>query len=381
VSLSSERILTTHAGSLPRPGALLELLRMRERGEPIDEQRFAEHVRGAVIEVVRLQADAGVDIVGDGEAGRFDFASYAKYHVEGYGGMTTKFPGSILADLEDYPEVAETSDKGELDKMVMPLCDRPIAHRAEPIAGDVANLTDAVAKVDVVASFMTSVSPGEMSLYLPNAFYATQDEYLAALVGAMREEYETIHRAGHIVQVDAPDLALGFHVYYRGSTIEEFRRHVAAHVEAINAATERIPAEAMRMHVCYGPMASPHHRDIDLRHVLDLILRAKPAGLNFEGANGRHGHEWRLFEEFELPEGKYLIPGVIDVTTNRIEHPGLVAERITRLARLVGRENVVAGTDCGFATLSVGKNVLPRLVWAKLQSLAEGAQIATEQLW
>jgi 5-methyltetrahydropteroyltriglutamate--homocysteine methyltransferase len=377
---SADRILTTHTGSLPRPPELVAMLVAREAGEPVDVAAFRDQVHQAVEAVVNAQVAAGVDIVNDGEQGRFDFASYARYRLTGFDSTTAPFRGFACADIDDYPEFRELRDAQVEDKEV-PACGGPITYDDDAVMRDAQNLTEAAAGRGVAGTFLTSVAPGELSLFLPNRFYPTEDEYLSALVDALRTEYEAIHRAGHLVQLDAPDLGLGFHVYYRGSTVAEFRRHVEQHVEAINAATAAIPPEAMRLHFCYGPEASPHHHDIEMRHVVDLILKARPAGLNFEAANCRHEHEWRVFEDVKLPEGKYLIPGVIDITTNRIEHPALVAERVTRLARVVGRENVVAGTDCGFATGSLMRTVLPSIVWAKLRSLAEGAELASRELW
>jgi 5-methyltetrahydropteroyltriglutamate--homocysteine methyltransferase len=381
LKLSTDRILTTHTGSLPRPDSLMELIAARESGTEVDADILEAEVRGAVTDVVQCQIDAGIDIVNDGEQGRADFATYAHYRVTGFDSRA-KFPGHIVDD--DFPDVNPHGIATLIEAMSVPLCDGPVSYVNGAVQMDAANLTDAVLGKDVQGTFMTSVSPGEMSLFMPNGYYPSQSEYLAALVDAMREEYEAIHEAGHIVQLDAPDLALGFHTYYRGSTVPEFRRHVEEHVEAINAATANIPPEGMRLHICYGPGAQPHHRDVELRDVLDIILKARPAGLCFEGANCRHEHDWNLFRErFELPDGKYLIVGVLDVTTNRIEHPELIAERIVRLARAVGRENVLGGTDCGFRTNALidGNKVASSVVWAKLKSLSEGAQIASEQLW
>lgn len=378
MSSSSERILTTHTGSLPRPSELTAMLKSREGGELKDPAAFEEEVREAVETIVRKQADAGIDIVNDGEQGRPGFATHTKYRLTGYGPKTTRFPGSYFADVEEFPEFA--AQRGpDIERVQVPICTGPIAYQAEGVHVDVENLTRAARGEKVAGTFLTSVAPGELSVYFPNEFYTSQDQYLSVLADRMREEYEAIYKGGHIVQLDAPDLTLGFHIYFRGSTVEEFRRKIEQHVEVLNAATANIPPESMRLHVCYGPTASPHHRDVELGDVLDIILRARPAGLNFEGANCRHEHDWRLFKDrFRLPDGKYLILGVIDVTTNRIEHPELVAERIVRLAHAVGRENVVAGTDCGFGTAG---RVVPSCVWAKLRSLAEGARIASEELW
>ncbi len=378
---STERILTTHTGSLPRPEVLLNMLAAREAGEAVSDRAFDERVRDAVAESVANQVASGLDIVNDGEQGRYDFVSYAKYRLTGYEDSVTPFKGLSGADVDDFPEFKERRNAPQLENKLVPLCDSPVTYRGDAVRTDLTNLADAAALSGASATFMTSVGPGELSVFLPNGYYATHEEYLEALANAMREEYEAIYAAGHLVQVDAPDLGLGFHIYYRGSTVEEYRRKISLHVEAINAATANIPPEAMRMHVCYGPEASPHNHDVEFRDVVDIALKARPAGLTFEAANCRHEHDYHVFEDVRLPDGKYLIPGVIDVTTNRIEHPALIAERIVRLARLVGRENVVAGTDCGFATLSQMRDIMPSVVWAKLRALAEGAQLASAELW
>jgi 5-methyltetrahydropteroyltriglutamate--homocysteine methyltransferase len=359
---------------------LLNLLNARESGQLRDADGFDARVREAVAEVVEKQVQAGVDIVNDGEQGRVDFATYATYSLSGFGSKTP-FPGTTGGDREEFPELY--TQQPNFSNLMVPLCDGPITYQSGPVQAATDNLTAAASGSGAARTFLTAVSPGEMSVFMPNGFYRSQDDYLAALTAAMRQEYESIYRAGHLVQLDAPDLALGFHTYFSGSTIEEFRRKVAAHIGAINEATANIPPEAMRLHICYGPGAGPHNHDVELREVLDIILTARPAGLNFEAANCRHEHDWQLFKDrFKLPEGKYLIPGVIDITTNRIEHPELVAERIVRLAKVVGRENVVAGTDCGFATIANLKDrVVPSCVWAKLRSLAEGARIASQDLW
>jgi 5-methyltetrahydropteroyltriglutamate--homocysteine methyltransferase len=373
-----ERILTTHTGSLPRPVELEPLLNAVENRAEVDSELLGELVQRAIKEAVRAQAEAGIDIVNDGEQGRLTFATYVQHRVSGYGARVP-FPGTL--DDPDFPEL--NLEVEDVKSNTHPACDGPLAYLPDEVQADAAALAAAVDGYDFEATFITAVSPGEMAVYLPNRYYPTEDDYLDALVTVMREEYEAIHAAGHIVQLDSPDLALGFDLYFRGMTVPEFRRQIGAHIAALNAATENIPAEAMRMHICNGPVASHHTRDIELRDILDVVLQAKPAGLTFEAANCRHEHDWRLFEgEFSLPEGKYLLPGVIDVTTNRVEHPELVAERIVRLAKLVGRENVVAGTDCGFATRAGSlSNVAPSSVWAKLRSLSEGARLASVELW
>jgi 5-methyltetrahydropteroyltriglutamate--homocysteine methyltransferase len=379
---STTRILTTHTGSLPRPDDLLALIAEHERGALADPAAFEARLQTAVVEVVRKQVAAGVDLVNDGEAGRADFASYTRHRLSGFGAEESfANRGLHFTDIQDFPDDAAQLG-APIEAMRSPLCDGPISYADPgPLQRDVANLQRALDGVQVEGAFISAVSPGELALYCGNRYYASQDAYLDAIAGAMRTEYEAIHRAGFLLQLDCPDLGLGYHFYFAGSTVEEYRKRIARHVEALNQAVANIPAEAMRLHVCYGPIPSPHHRDIPLGDILDVLLEAKPAGLNFEAANPRHEHEWRLFEHTKLPDGKYLIPGVLDVTSNRIEHPELVAERLTRLARLVGRENVVAGTDCGFRTAAAAGFVAPGVVWAKLAALSEGARLASNELW
>jgi 5-methyltetrahydropteroyltriglutamate--homocysteine methyltransferase len=378
-----QRILATHTGSLPRPDDLLTLLAANERGELQDQAAFAARVRSAVAEVVDKQTTAGVDLVNDGEAGRSDFATYTRYRLSGFDNDDASFAdrGIHFTDLEDHPDYAALLG-GTIDQLRSPVCDGPITYQNRlPLERDIANLKAALEQTKVAGAFMTAVSPGELALYCENRYYDDHAAYVEAIATAMREEYEAIYRAGLLLQLDCPDLGLGFHFYYADSTVEEYRRKIAFHIEALNFAVANIPPEAMRLHVCYGPIPSPHHRDIPLADIVDVLLQARPAGLNFEAGNARHEHEWRVFESVDLPAGKYLIPGVLDITSNRIEHPLLVAERLTRLARLVGRENVVAGTDCGFRTAAAGGFVAPSVVWAKLQSLSEGARLASQELW
>lgn len=373
---SSEHVLTTHTGSLPRPPALLEALQRRDRGAE-DGSALAQQVRDAVADVVNRQAQAGVTVVNDGEAGKIGYSTYVKERLDGFGGEGGL--GGIPADLAEFPDYLQRV-MGGLD-FEMPACVGPVSYRdLDAVRADIANLQAAVAAADVEDAFLTAASPGVISVFLQNQHYASHEEYIAALADVMKDEYDEIHRAGLVLQLDCPDLAMTRHMT-ADESLDEFRRRAALHVEAINHATRDIPAEEMRMHLCWGNYEGPHHHDVPLGDIIDIVLDARPAAISFEAANPRHEHEWTVFENVKLPDGKVLIPGVLDSTTNYVEHPELVSQRIVRYAQLVGRENVIAGTDCGFATFASFLAIDPGITWAKLHAMAEGARIASAQLW
>jgi 5-methyltetrahydropteroyltriglutamate--homocysteine methyltransferase len=372
---STEHILTTHTGSLPRPSGLMEALQRRDRGE-IDGSALEDQVRDAVDNVVHRQADAGVSVVNDGEASKIGYSTYVKERLEGFGGQGGL--AGMPSDLTEFPEYMERV-LGGLD-FEMPACIGPVSYRdLDAVRADIANLKTAVARADVEDAFMTAASPGVISVFLPNQHYASHEEYIAALADAMKPEYDEIHRAGLVLQLDCPDLAMTRHM--TDESLEDFRDRAQLHVEALNHATRDIPGEDMRIHLCWGNYEGPHHHDMPLRDVIDIVFGARPAAISFEAANPRHEHEWTMFEDVELPEGKVLIPGVIDSTTNYIEHPELVSQRLVRYGQLVGRENVIAGSDCGFATFASLLAIDPAITWAKLQAMSEGARLASEALW
>jgi 5-methyltetrahydropteroyltriglutamate--homocysteine methyltransferase len=372
---STEHILTTHTGSLPRPSGLMEALQRRDRGE-IDGSALEDQVRDAVDDVVHRQADAGVSVVNDGEASKIGYSTYVKERLEGFGGQGGL--AGMPSDLTEFPEYMERV-LGGLD-FEMPACIGPVSYRdLDAVRADIANLKTAVARADVEDAFMTAASPGVISVFLPNQHYASHEEYIAALADAMKAEYDEIHRAGLVLQLDCPDLAMTRHM--TDESLEDFRDRAQLHVEALNHATRDIPGEDMRIHLCWGNYEGPHHHDMPLRDVIDIVFGARPAAISFEAANPRHEHEWTMFEDVELPEGKVLIPGVIDSTTNYIEHPELVSQRLVRYGQLVGRENVIAGSDCGFATFASLLAIDPAITWAKLQAMSEGARLASEALW
>ena len=377
---SVDRILTTHTGSLPRPPDLIRTMFAREEGVPVDGPALAARIRAAVAEVVRRQVDAGIAVVNDGEVSKPSYATYVKDRLSGFDGTSQALQ---YRDLVDFPEMAKRvfGDPGR-SRRKTPACTGPIGVR-DPAAAqaDVDNLKAATAAVTVDDVFVSAASPGVISLFFRDDHYGSHEAYLFAIADAMRHEYETVARGGFILQLDCPDLAMGRHIQFAGLGLEEFRKMARLHIAALDHAVARIPPEQLRMHLCWGNYEGPHHYDVPLADLLDLVFAARPQAVSFEAANPRHAHEWKVFERVKLPPGKIIIPGVLDSTTNFIEHPELVAERITRYARLVGRENVIAGTDCGFGTWVGQAAVDPDIAWAKLASLAEGAGLASRELW
>jgi 5-methyltetrahydropteroyltriglutamate--homocysteine methyltransferase len=370
------RIPTTHTGSLPRPDDLLALLTEPAAGRS-DPAAAPARVRAGVEEVVARQLAAGLDIVNDGEWSKPDYSTYIKERLAGFEGEPASPP--LGADLKDFPEFAARTRTAAV--MKQPTCSGPIAWKDfGAVERDIATLEAASAKAGAREVFMTAVSPGQAARFLANRYYPSHEAYVAALADVLRREYAAIVGAGFVLQLDCPDLASGRNNQFQHLTLAEFRKIVALHVEALNHAVAGLPPERMRLHVCWGNYEGPHHKDVPLRDILDILLTARPAGLSVEGANPRHAHEWRVFEERKLPAGKVLIPGVLDTTTNFIEHPELVAQRLVRYARVVGAENVIAGADCGVATFADRPTVDPRIAWAKLEALVEGARLAAREL-
>jgi len=377
---STDRFLTTHTGSLPRPDDLVQIMFAKEEGVPVDREALDARVRAAVEEMVGRQVKAGVDIVNDGEMSKPSYATYVKDRLSGFGGTGNSF---VFQDLVDFPRTAERvfANPGRKVRRT-PACNGPIevVDRVSPKV-DVDNMAAAVGDAKPAGLFSSAASPGVISLFFRNEHYKTHEEYLFAIAEAMRFEYETIAEAGLILQLDCPDLAMGRHVQYADLSLEEFRGRMRLHIEALNHAVRNIPAEQLRLHMCWGNYPGPHHCDVPFADIIDVLDHAKPMAILFEAANPRHAHEWEMFETRRPPDGKVLVPGVIECQSNYIEHPELVAQRIGRYARLVGRENVMAGVDCGFS-IHVGQGgVDPDVVWAKLAALAEGARIASERFW
>jgi 5-methyltetrahydropteroyltriglutamate--homocysteine methyltransferase len=378
---SVDRILTTHVGSLPRPPHVLEYLFAQDKGESYDAAKFEDSMRRGVEEAVRHQSNAGLDILNDGETSKISYATYIKHRLNGF--EIGSAPRATPQDLDDYPEYRDKiAAEGATPKYTRPICRGPISVKTlEPLHQDIARLKAALGGVRAVEGFMSAVSPGTIAVFQPNEYYPSHAAYLEALAEAMRPEYEAIVRSGLILQVDCPDLGMGRHIRFRDVDDDEFLRNAALQVEALNHALANVPADRVRLHICWGNYEGPHTRDIPLYKVLPVLLKVKPMALLIEGANPRHEHEWEVFKEHKLPADKVLIPGVLDTTCNFVEHPELIAQRIVRYALLVGRERVMAGTDCGFGHFAGFGAVHPQICWAKMQSLAEGARLATKKLW
>ncbi len=377
---SKERFLTTHTGSLPRPEDLIRMMYAKEEGVPVDHDALAGRVKSAVAEVVKAQIDAGVDLVNDGELSKPSYATYIKDRLNGFGGTGNTF---VYQDLAAFPTLEKRvfGDPGR-SRRKTPACNAPITVRdAKAAVTDAGNLNAALAGKKTHGGFMSAASPGVVSLFFRNDYYPSQEAYLEAIASAMRHEYEAVAKAGFVLQLDCPDLAMGRHIQYADLSTAEFRKRMHMHIEALNHAVENIPAEQLRMHVCWGNYEGPHHCDVPLADIVDVVFKAKPSAISFEASNPRHAHEFTVFETVKLPEGKVLIPGVIESKTNFIEHPELIAQRIGRYADLVGRENVIAGSDCGYGTWVGQAAVDPQVVWAKLAAMAEGARIASARYW
>jgi 5-methyltetrahydropteroyltriglutamate--homocysteine methyltransferase len=378
----SDQILTTHVGSLPRPPDLLEMLFVREQGKPYDEAAMAERIRTAVAEVVAKQRAVGLDVVNDGESSKVMYSTYAQDRLTGFSGNQVE--EWDMAELAEFPGlIAQFKESQKEEKARFAVCEGPISYRGhDAVNADLDNLRQAVDGTGAAGTprddiFVTAASPGVIALVLSNRFYETNDDFIWAVAEAMKSEYDAIYQAGFILQLDCPDLPCGSRDgRHYDIGIEQYRAGVKQRVAALNHATREIPPERMRMHICWGNYEGPHHFDLPLKEIVDLVLAARPAGLSFEAANPRHAHEWRLWKETPLPDGKYLIPGVIDSTTNYIEHPELVAERLCNFADVVGPGRVMAGVDCGLSTLAGSTLVDPDVAWAKLASLVEGTRLA-----
>lgn len=366
---STERILTTHTGSLPRPSSL---------GPSPTEEELARAVR----EVVERQRAAGVDVVNDGECGKPSYATYVLDRLSGFGDQSpTPFLGKGRADLADFPAYRERL-AGEIAGSigVQPVCVDHVRYvGSAALVAELDRLRTATEGVGATEVFCTAASPGVIARFMPNRFYQDETSYLQALADAMKEEYDAIVAAGFVLQLDCPDLTAGWDA--RSGDLVAHRRMVAERLEALDSATRDIESDRLRMHLCWGNYEGPHHHDLPLADFIDLVLAARPAAVSFEAANPRHEHEWTIFEDLALPDGKILIPGVLDSTTNYIEHPELVAQRICRYADAVGKERVLAGTDCGFATFASSATVDPDIAWAKLAAMSEGAERASARLW
>ena len=377
---SSERILTTHVGSLPRSQAVTEVLFARENGTLADASAGNATIAAAVHDVVRRQVEVGIDVVSDGEMSKISYATYIADRVSGFAGDTPREPGQ---DLVEFPGLLKKlAERGATAKYRRPRCVGEIRVKdTKPLEADIDHLLQAVARAAPTEAFMNAASPGVIALFQPNDYYPTADAYLEAVAEALRTEYEAITNAGLLLQIDAPDLGMGRHTMYRHASVEEFLKRAAIHVEVLNHALRNVAADKVRMHVCWGNYEGPHHHDVPMEQLLPVVIKAKPQALLFEAANPRHAHEWVVFRDQPIPDDKMLIPGMLSSTTNYVEHPLLVAERICRFADIVGRERVIAGSDCGFSTFAGFGPVEPDIAYLKLAAMAEGARIASQRLW
>ena len=376
-----DRIYTTHVGSLPRPQSLLDIMHAKTEGRPYDTTQLKGEVRQSVGDIVDRQVATGLDLVSDGEMSKPSYATYVSERLNGFGG---EFKGHTARDLVDYRDYALNLVKigAVVPRAGGACCQGPVSMKdTQALDEDIDNFTTAVTAANPMGAFLNAASPGVVAVFQKNEFYETESAYIEAVAQALQFEYEAIVDAGFLLQIDCPDLAMSRHLGLAGMDEKDFIKVAARNMDVLNEAVRNIPAEKMRMHVCWGNYPGPHHWDIALASIIDVVLRAKPTYLLLEAANPRHEHEWVVFRDVPLPDDKILIPGVIDSTSNYIEHPELVAQRICRYAEIVGRERVMAGSDCGFSTFSGYPTVHPDIVWGKLDTLVEGAQRASDILW
>jgi 5-methyltetrahydropteroyltriglutamate--homocysteine methyltransferase len=374
---STERVLTTHTGSLPRPAKVVELL-LAERDKPGAQRAALEaSVDDAVAGVVRKQIETGIDVINDGEQGRTDYTVHVLDRLTGFEGESTPPLGT---GEPEFPELAAILSQFATPFQHRPACSGLVGWKDWPAAeADIARSKAAMTKAGAAEYFMTSPSPGQIARYLKNRYYKTDEEYLFALADVMAKEYRAIVEAGFILQLDCPDLAMSYGLY-PGISIANYRKLIEKNVEALNQSVKDLPPDRMRMHVCWGSTLGPHHGDIPIKDIVDILLKGRPQAVSFPGANPRHGHEWKVWKDVKLPDGKIIIPGVIDSTSNFVEHPELVADRVLQYAYAVGEENVIAGVDCGFGTFAGRVQVDTKIVWMKLASLVEGARLASKSL-
>lgn len=378
---NKDRILVTHVGSLPRSAELMKFLTARDTKQDYDEAAFRACLKNAVGDIVRKQVDFGIDIVNDGELGKIGYGAYAKERLSGFDGVDA--PKLSASDLDEFPVYYRRLYGPEgFDKMVRPQCTGPISYVGQAdLAFDIDTLREAMAGIKAASGFLNAASPGAIGLWLGNAYYKTHERFVWAIAEAMQTEYEVIAAAGLILQIDAPDIGMGRHMQFRDLSVADYRKVVEMHLAALNHATRNIAPERMRMHICWGNYDGPHHHDIEFKELIDLVLMMRPLGLSLEGGNPRHEHEWKLWRDRDLGRDIVLLPGVINSVTHRIEHPELVADRLCRYAECVGRENVIASTDCGMSSQAGHSKVDPDIGWEKYRAMAAGAKLASARLW
>src|SRR5262245_64528637 len=377
---SQDRILTTHVGSLPRPPELRQMLVHKDQSEAYDKEELARLARQAVLDIVRRQVDVGVDIVNDGEMSKPGYSTYVADRLSGFAGHE---PAKPRLDTRDHPNFLAALERMTGANVARrAVCVGPVAVRdREPLAQDLANLRAALDQVPAVAGFMTAASPGLVPVFQTNSHYPTYEAYVEAIAAAMQEEYEAIANAGFVLQLDCPDLAMAHHTSFQDLSEADFLKRAAFHVEVLNNALRNVPADRSRIHICWGNYEGPHDHDIDFAKVAPILVKAKPQALVVEAANPRHAHEWTVWRETKLPDDKILVAGVLDTSTNYVEHPELVAERLCRFADIVGKERVMAGTDCGFGTFAGYGKIDPDIAFKKLEAMSEGATLASKRLW
>ncbi len=376
---STDRILTTHTGSLPRTVKVVELLLAEQKNPGRRKAELAATIREAIAGVVQNQVACGLDIINDGEQGRTDYTVHVLDRLTGFEGESSPPMGT---GEPEFPELAQLLTHFASPFQHRPTCSGDVTWKDWPTAlADIDLSKGAMKGAKATELFMTSPSPGQIARYLKNRHYKTEEAYVYALAHVMSREYKAIVDAGFILQLDCPDLAMLRHMVYLDKSLADFRKIIAVNVAALNHAVAGIPTDRMRMHVCWGSTVAPHHTDVPLKDIIDIVLTAKPQAVSFPAANARHEHEWKIWREVKLPDGKIVIPGVIDSTVNTVEHPEVVADRLLNFANVVGRENVIAGVDCGFGTFAGRVQVDTKIVWMKLQSLTEGARLASAQLW
>jgi len=378
---SESRILTTHTGSLPRSPELQELLRPRLDPKAGEAEEFRTGVDEGVADVVAKQVEIGIDVINDGEQGRVQYATYVKDRLTGFDGEQL-LRARPRIDMVDFPEFAAQSGVSSSATIPWPACTGPIAWKdKDAVQRDIQRLQAATSGVKSEEVFMTAASPGVIANFLVNEHYPSEEEYLYALADVMKDDYKAIIDSGLLLQIDCPDLAMTRVTQFSDLSQEQFIKIVEIHVEVLQYALAGLAPDRMRLHLCWGNTEGPHHYDVPLKEIINIVLKAPPLGISFEGANPRHAHEWKVWEDVKLPDGKVIIPGVLDTTTNFIEHPELIAERIVRYAGVVGKENMMVGSDCGFGTSAWGRRVESRIAWAKLESMVEGARLASQELW
>jgi 5-methyltetrahydropteroyltriglutamate--homocysteine methyltransferase len=380
---SKERILTTHVGSLPRDEAVLKFLEERENRRAYDAAAFDRTLTYAVAEIVKRQTDLGIDVVSDGETSKISYATYVHDRLSGFSEEGATEASKPHADLAPFPDLRQKMARlTGARRFKRVACVGPIAVKdRDALTRDLANMLAAVDAARPAEAFLTAASPGVVASFLPNQFYKTHEDYIEAIATAMREEYAAIVAAGFVLQIDCPDLAMSRHTTFQDLSEAEFLKRAAFHGEALNHALDGVPPDRVRIHVCWGNYEGPHTHDIDLSKIIKIVFGVRAQGIALEAANPRHAHEWTIWKDISLPDDKLLLPGVIDTSTNYVEHPALVADRIVKFANVIGRERVIANTDCGFGTAAGYGKLDPGVVYLKLGALVAGAALATKELW